>query len=161
VFALPFLLQQSVDTAGFGRSDQTILYGSAAPIDYFMLQPDARGASLPWITRFGGSGHFLYPGTALLMLAIAGFVLGLRRSAPDAPGADVARVVGFCLIAGTLALVLSLGLRLDLGGFRPYEVLRQHVPGYESIRNPFRFAALVQILLLPPAAVALDRLWRW
>jgi hypothetical protein len=196
VFALlaaPWLVGQARYTDPYHRSEETILGLSAQPVDYARLHPFEHGAStMPWLQDSGGTAHFLYPGTVLLLLAGAGFVLAFGRAARRSPlaiGADAdlvepggepgaeprsedgrdprddlideRRRVLFLVNALSLALVLSLGLRVDIGGFRPYDLLREHVPGYRNLRSPFRFAALAQVLLVPLAAVALDKLWRW
>jgi hypothetical protein len=204
VLAAPVLIGQARYTDPYHRSEETILGLSAEPVDYVRLHPLEHGAStMPWLQDTGGTAHFLYPGTVLLLLAGVGFVLAFGRAArkspsrvdahdpprePEAAAAldgadpldaasplapthdpapgredlvDIRRRVLFLLHALCLALVLSIGLRVDIGGFRPYDLLRDHVPGYRNLRSPFRFAALVQVFLVPLAAVALDALWRW
>ena len=57
-------------------------------------------------------------------------------------------------------------LRADLGQIRgvgiplPYRLLYQYVTGYEGIRGPDRFAAVVLLALCPFAAVGATHLWR-
>jgi hypothetical protein len=74
---------------------------------------------------------------------------------------DRRRTLWFLLAGLLLARTLSLGLHLDLAGFRPYDVVRDVVPGFESLRSPFRFDVLTQVFLVGLAGFALDRLWRW
>ncbi len=64
---------------------------------------------------------------------------------------------GGAVVAG----VLSLGLHLEIGGFAPYSVLRDHLPGFSRLRSPFRFAVVVQVLMVGLAGFALGRLWSW
>src|SRR5262249_45023139 len=132
---------------------------------------------LPFLRSEGGSFHALYPGTTLLVLAIAGVALAWRprRSTEpdndddddeDTEGDDAVepepsrRVVLFLGTGVLLAFALSLGEHLGIGPLNLYDVIREHVPGYASLRSPFRFAALVQIFLIPLAAIALHRMWR-
>ncbi len=188
VLVLPVVLEQAHYTAPYRRAAETIENLSAEPVDFLRLPPGALGSSfLPWLRDEGGSAHFLYPGTALLGLAVAGAMIELvrvarsraARSRAAATGTAVAAVgpaeptatidglieqrrrVLFCVAAAGLAIVLSVGLRLDIGGFRPYDVLRLHVPGFANLRSPFRFAVLDQVFLVPLAGLALGRLWGW
>jgi len=74
---------------------------------------------------------------------------------------DRRRRLWFLLAGLILARTLSLGLHLDLAGFRPYDVVRHAVPGLESLRSPFRFDVLTQVFLVALAGFAVDGLWRW
>jgi hypothetical protein len=51
-------------------------------------------------------------------------------------------------------------LHLEVGGWRPYGTLRAHVPGFDEVRSPYRAAALVQVALVPLAALGVTRLGR-
>ena len=163
--AVPFLLGQAHYTSAYSRSADTIRALSALPADYARLHPSARGGSLaPWLLDEGGTDHWLYPGTALLALAIAGAVVAARRAtaAPDAGARSRRRrEVLFLEVGLLLALVLSFGLRFEIGDASPYSLLRDHVPGFQDLRSPYRFSVLVQIFLVPLAAFALDALWSW
>ncbi len=195
VLALPVVLGQARYTEPYHRTAETIANLSADPVDFLRLPPAGLGASfLPWLRDEGGSSHYLYPGTALLVLAAVGAsaelvrTAGAQRHLVEAdPGADrrtadpaaaepisvdaveptvdalidQRRRVLFCITATCLAIICSLGLRAQVGGLQPYELLRLHVPGFANLRSPFRFAALSQVFLVPLAGLALDRLWSW
>ncbi len=164
VLALPFLLAQARYTNAYTRSDETIRALSALPVDYARLHPASHGASFaPWLADAGGTEHWLYPGTALLVLAIAGGVVATRRASVPSAAVERSRrrrVLLFLEIGVLLALLLSFGLRLASGGVGPYVVLRDHVPGFQDLRSPYRFAVLVQVFLVALAALGLDGLWR-
>ncbi|HEY8524335.1 MAG TPA: hypothetical protein VIL48_05185 [Acidimicrobiales bacterium] len=84
---------------------------------------------------------------------------GDHPAATARPGpADVPRRLTFLVAGAILARSLSLGLNLSLG---PYRLVRAVVPGYESLRSPFRFEVLTQVFLVALAAYGLDALWRW
>jgi hypothetical protein len=186
VLALPVVLEQARLTSGYTRSDELIREQSALSADFWHLPPQAHGAGvLPWVSGEAG-GEYLYPGTALLGLGIVGFVVGLRQvrpvadrtdtdAEPDAdppepepePEPDAGAGIDWrgrlMFLAGGVALsrLLALGLNLSLGGWSPYSVLQNLVPGFQSLRSPFRFAVLTEVFLVALAALALDALWRW
>lgn len=151
----PILLGQQRYTSSYHRSDSLILVNSAAPGAYLSLYENLPGASFtPWLRE--PTGERLYPGTVPVVLGIAGLVLLVQPG----PGRRRRVAAGAFLATGVvLALGLSMGLRLDLGGWHPYELVKAHVPGFADLRSPFRAAVLVHALLLPLAAVALGWLW--
>jgi hypothetical protein len=170
VLALPFVLSQASITSDYHRSTKTVRDLSAGGGDFWHLAPQAHGAGvLPWV-RESAAGHALYPGTVLLVLGVAGFVLAYRRfhppeqdeDPPDAQPPDVdvdrQRLLLFLILAACLARALALGLNLTVG---PYRLVRAVVPGFESLRSPFRFAVLTEVFLVALAAYGLDALWRW
>jgi hypothetical protein len=153
--AVPFLVGQEVVTADYARSEETIRQLSAWASDHLLLREGAAGAGvLPWV---GGSdaGIALYPGTALLVLAVGGaWVAWSERR--------VARRVVAFLVAGAVGTrVLSLGLELSVLGVEPYRLVRAVVPGYADLRSPNRAAAVSEVFLVALAAFGLDALWRW
>ncbi len=48
-----------------------------------------------------------------------------------------------------------------MGDWRPYELLRDYLPGFSQLRSPFRFGAFVQLFLMGLAGYGLGRLWNW
>jgi hypothetical protein len=155
--AVPALVAQARLTDGYTRTEDLIRALSARPGDLRLLSPGSGGLGVvPWVGEAAVDGFALYPGTALLGLAVAGFVLA-RRS--DAPGRR--RAAWFLLAGAVLARLLSFGLRLGVGGVEPYEAVRALVPGFASLRSPFRFAAVSEVFLLGLAGLGLDALWRW
>ena len=184
VLALPVVISQARITADYTRSDEVIQGLSATADDFWALDSRAHGTGpLPWLHQ-EGSGRGLYPGTALLVLGAGGFALAYGRLQRDAlavaadhpgsdgetEGADPAegadpvdrrRVLVFLVAGALLARLLALGLNLSIGGWQPYELLRTWVPGFASLRSPFRFAVLTEVFLVPLTAFALDALWHW
>ena len=160
VLALPVVLGQAHYTGGYERSDDEIRELSAGFGDYWRLDRHALGAGVaPWL-RDVDEGHGLYPGTVLLGLAIAGLVLTARR-ARGSTDPDERRRPWFLATGVLLAWLFSGGLKLDIGGFHPYDVVRTVFPGFEELRNPARFAVLGELFLLALAAYGLAALWRW
>jgi hypothetical protein len=154
VTALPVALAQRNITDPYTRSDVLIDEQSAQLVDYVHLDPSRTGITpLPFLRTGGGSGHALYPGTILVVFAIAGAVLAYTRRRRR-------REVTFLLVGAAVAVVLSFGGHLGIGSWNAYAFIQHHVPGYESLRSPFRFAALAQVLLVPVAAVGLHTLWQ-
>jgi hypothetical protein len=56
--------------------------------------------------------------------------------------------------------LLAFGLHLSIGGWEPYGLLRAFVPGFDSLRSPYRFTVLTEVFLVALAGLALDALWR-
>jgi hypothetical protein len=161
VLALPFLVPQARITADYTRSDETIDSLSANTSDFLRLPAGAAGVGLvPWVQDPAG-GHALYPGTVLVVLAVAGTVVAARRAAAEPTATDRNRQATFLLVGLMVAHLLSLGLNLSLGGWQPYQVVRRVVPGFESLRSPFRADVLTQLFAVALASLALDAAWRW
>jgi hypothetical protein len=95
-------------------------------------------------------GQRLFPGLGLLVLAGLGLFAGQQK-----------RVKLYLILAVMLALLLSLGLRLNVGGVQPYQWVRDYVPGFAQLRSPFRFAVIVQLHLALLAGFGLYNLERW
>ncbi|MDQ3647421.1 MAG: hypothetical protein M3433_02330 [Actinomycetota bacterium] len=160
VLALPIVLGQARYTSEYHRSDDTIRELSASAGDYWRLDDKALGAGIaPWLQDVPG-GHGLYPGTALIALAVAGLLVNVRR-AEGSITLDERRRPWFLFVGVCVASILSGGLKLSAFGFHPYEVVRSLVPGYDELRSPSRFAVLGELFLLGLAAYGLDALWRW
>ncbi|HEX8803621.1 MAG TPA: hypothetical protein VF743_05495, partial [Acidimicrobiales bacterium] len=182
VLALPLVLTQVDRTAGYRRPDELVRELSATTGDLWQLSPAAHGAGLlPWVGK-ADLGEPLYPGTVLMLLGVGGFALAYARlrdrdrdhaggGGGDRPGAGdrstaervriERRVVLFLVSGACLARLLSLGLNVDVGGTGPYALVRAAVPGFGSLRSPFRFAVLVEVFLVALSAYGLDALWRW
>jgi hypothetical protein len=150
----PTLIGQLRGTAAYERSDRARQDLSASPADWLRPHPDAIVAPrLPWTTDPSvPHARHLYPGTVLLVLA-GGALVALARG-------PRARWIGYAAVGASLAFVLSLGPRLELGEWRPYDLLASWVPGFAKIRSPFRFAVFGQLCLVILAGLALDGLWR-
>lgn len=136
---------------GFERSERTVTKYSASPGDYARVSPLTVGGGIVRGSPAAGA-KFLSPGWILVLLAL----LGLR-----AGGRAAARPWTYSLAAtAVLAFLLSLGPRLEIGGWRPWELVQAAVPGFAGLRSPFRLAVLVQISVLGLAALGGDDLLR-
>ncbi len=110
------------------------------------------GAPVParlWIPGPPATRGGMYPGT--LLLACVALGVWARRQDREV------RVVTALVV---LSVVLSILPTIELGGFRPFELLRAYLPGLERIREPRRAAALAMVLLPVLAALGLDQLAR-
>jgi hypothetical protein len=166
VLALPIVLAQSSITSEYERSTETIRNLSAGGRDFWQLAVETNGAGImPWLRDAGSGDNGLYPGTGLLVLAAAGLLLGSRDpgAAPSRGSTllDERRRPLFLFLGVCLAWLLSRGLKLSIFGRHPYEAIRDHVPGFEALRSPFRFAVLAELFLIGLAAYGLDALWHW
>lgn len=151
---LPVLPVQLEVTEQYPRSLESIRKTCAEPVDYIRLHRNAWGyKTASWLRTKGGSKHYLYPGTGLLMLAVFGWVIG-RRS-------PTKRWVHYCATGVLLTFLLSLGLKLSIGGWQPYELLRECWPGFHQLRNSHRFASFMQIFMVGLAGFGLMSIWRW
>ena len=146
VIALPALsLHREL---GFVRSDFVVQKLSARAGD-FLTRP--ANAWLDFPVRNAEDTAGLFPGLLLLGLALVGGLVG--RSNPRQ------RAWTAYLLLGTLAAtLLAIGLNLDLLGWRPFDTLRSVIPGLAELRSPFRYAAIMQLMLPILAALALARM---
>ena len=152
IAAPPLLAQRQILAKhNFSRTETTIRQNSAAPEDYLKTS-DANLFYKKLLHRPPERGQRLFPGWMLLALATAGVALPSKRISP--------RVRGYLLGAAALAFLLSLGLRLSIGGWEPYGLLRQFFPGMGELRSPFRFAVMGQIALALLAGIGLENVLR-
>ncbi|MGF1504535.1 MAG: hypothetical protein ACFB51_05280 [Anaerolineae bacterium] len=143
----PVATIQATHTQQFTRSEESIQRNSAELANY--TQPDDAALRAHVLPTQPPDGQPLYPGTVLLQLAAVGAICHADR-----------RMAGFLVVGAVLALLLSLGLNLRLGVWRPYALLIDIMPGFDRLRSPFRFAAFVQLFLLMLATLGLDVLWQ-
>ena len=139
-----------IKTMGFNRSLTTITDGSADLSEYLQVSPQL--LSSRWLPLPDGGGQYLFPGNLIIALAIMGTVVGIYRT-------EKRRWTGYLLAATAVAFFGSLGLNLHLGGWQPYFLLRDYVPGFADLRSPFRLAYWVQIYLALLGALGLDWFW--
>jgi len=150
---LPVALPQlaSIQEMGFSRSAQTIARSSALPADYLHPSPTLRESDwLPWRSV---SKQSLFPGIGLVSLALAGALVCSRQ-----PGQRP--WIGYLLFGTAIALLMSLGPNLRIGSWQPYSLLRVYVPGFSSLRSPFRLGHFVQVYTALLAATFLAHLWQ-
>ncbi|MEE8525853.1 MAG: hypothetical protein V3T72_18105 [Thermoanaerobaculia bacterium] len=98
---------------GFERSERTVYLLSASPHDFLSRPATAMVPVPPPSTPEQGDTAGLFPGLILLGLAVAGAVRGLRSP-------DKRRWIVFLLLSVLLALLLALGLKLAVAGWRPF-----------------------------------------
>ncbi|MDQ2983373.1 MAG: hypothetical protein M3R70_05550 [Actinomycetota bacterium] len=146
--ALPTSLRHS--DLGFMRP-AALVRGLSADAGDFVTRPPT--ASLPVPRRDPADTAGLFPGILLGGLALGGAVLAVRSTRW--------KRWGLWLIGGVaFSVVLALGLKLDLGGWRPFATLRGVSRAFAELRSPYRAAALAQLFLPVLAAFALWRLRR-
>lgn len=133
----------------FQRTDRMVTALSVRTSDYLALPKSAL------IGQHGDSrsiNHRLHSGWIKTSLALAGIIVGLRRR-------QTRRMTAFLLLTGLLAMLLSHGNHLHLGTWKLWPSLVQLVPGMAQVRNVFRFAYFVQLIVAIFAAFALWRLY--
>ncbi|MHB8645525.1 MAG: hypothetical protein ACYDAR_07035, partial [Thermomicrobiales bacterium] len=122
---------------------------SAHKASYLTVTP----GSLVWhhLLPTSGSQHSaLFPGAVLLIFAVLGFRF-VRRP-----------WMGGLAMLGAVSFVLSFGPTWgskESGTPLPYRFLYQYIVGYQGIRGPDRFAAVVLLALCPFAALGATWLW--
>lgn len=127
---------------------------SAQPPDYLRLDDRMWGCEkAPWLLPEEEYRWSLYPGTGLLGLAIVGLAAG--GCGPER------RWILYCLCGAALAWLLSLGMNWEVGGWRPYSLLRDSYPGVDKLRSPYRLAVFLQVFLVILAGYGLAALGRW
>jgi hypothetical protein len=155
ILIVPLASHQLAAVSGFDRPDSQIIGNSARLIDYLELDNDSLGSGLvPWLVDERGGAERLYPGTVVTVLALIGAVIGWRSTRR--------RWVATCAVGALFALLLSLGLNLELWGHQPYRILMAHWPGFGNMRSPYRAALFVQIFAVSLAGfplAALARRW--
>jgi hypothetical protein len=139
---------------GFTRSEEIVAALSAQARDFTTRPGSSRLAFPPREDSFAGDTGGLFPGFLLLGLGAAGAWLGWRQG--ERRLWIVCLLV--CAVGGGL---LALGLNLRIGDWRPFAGLREVVPGFRTLRSPFRAVAISQAALAALAALALARLASW
>jgi hypothetical protein len=136
---------------GFQRSERIVWALSARPAD-FLTRPQTALAPFPPPTSADTGG--LFPGTLLMALAVAGVLWSVHT-------AGHRRWSVYLAGSALMALLLALGLNLNLAGWRPFATLRATIPGIAMVRSPFRFAAITQICLAVLATLPLIHIAHW
>lgn len=131
----------------FDYPQQWILDLSARPLDY-LRPPGWQLVRLPELDDANGYPWPLCPGTLKMGVAGLGVVLGLLNRRRR-------RFVLFCTVIGLVAVLLSLGPRLEMGGFSVYRLLVDYFPGYGHVRSLLRFAFFFQIAVAMLAVIGL------
>lgn len=128
---------------------RTLASLSAVAADY-LVPPRPSLLGYPSLAPAGHEAVFkLGPGLVMAGLGVVGALYGLRRR-------RFRPWVGFWLLLGGCAFLLSLGPLLTVGGVRPYLFLLDHLPGFAQARNIMRFAVYVHLALMVLACIGLQ-----
>jgi hypothetical protein len=103
-----------------------------------------------WLLQPGASEKVLFPGLALLLLALAGLFVS----------AWSVRVRVSLGVATVVVFVFAMGSQF-FGGDYTYYVLWRYLPGWDALRTPGRLMLWVLLLLIVLAAGALTRAAEW
>lgn len=139
---------------GFQRSEAVVAALSAQARDFSTRPGSSRLAFPPREDTYTGDTGGLFPGFLLLGLGAAGAWIGWRQG-------ERRLWIAFLLVCVVGGGLLALGLNLRIGDWRPFASLREVVPGFRTLRSPFRAVAISQAMLATLAALALARLASW
>lgn len=147
---LPYLRVQS--DLDFEREPFEVTFWSAKRSDYLAAWPDNRLWNEPLADNFRHIEQALFPGLAILVLAVIGLTHPLVRREK------------WVLLAVTFgSVLLSFGLTGWVLGNEiplPYKVFYEYLPGFKAIRVPARFGMLALVGLGGLAGLGIDRVWR-
>ena len=145
---------------GMQRTVEAAEYFAARPQNYLGVPAFNRTwGRVQLLASQAAPERMLFPGALALLLA--GF--GLAKGQPRGQAALFA-------VVGLFAFALSLGPSLHLGATgppvalpfpMPYRVLFEHLPGFQSMRVPARFAVVVMLAVAVLAGLGAARLLRW
>jgi hypothetical protein len=176
--ALPYI-QQRLAMPEFDRPFSETVRLSADLFDFLRVNSDNILAQL--FPALGGRWAGLFPGLVATLLAAVAIAAvrrdhaKLTRSEPRsgrAPLLERARAairgwgeMGFLPVLFVCGLVFSLGPFLHVAGHRlpiplPYALCYYIIPGFSSMRTPFRFAVLVALATTVLAGLGFDALRR-
>ena len=150
---LPIALAQrrTLEEMGFQRGSETIRRHSATASDYGHYPDEVLADRL--FPRVAHEGQRLFPGYGLLLLGLAGALVGLYLPSSR-------RWTLYLVAAGGVAFLGSFGLNFSILEWQPYNVLRTIVPGFENLRSPYRLAVFVQLSLTLLGSRVLGVLWQ-
>jgi hypothetical protein len=140
IVALPIILplRAAAQANDFSRKERAVLSKSAKPAHYLASQSNA----LIQFDQFENSKNRRFnPGWFRMVLAAVGLSCGLlwgRRR----------RWLLFLLLIGSFAMAFSLGLNLDIFGWKPWQTLSDSLPGVGQVRSVFRFVWFVQMAIV-------------
>ena len=98
---------------------------------------------------------------ALVLALAAAVLLGVSPRARSFARAWLGTVAAFAFLAAAVAFVLSLGPEIRtngrlIGSTGPYALLYSHVPGFDGLRVPARYAMIVILFLATAAGFGAD-----
>ena len=186
-------MQSAKDALSLNRSETLVRRLSAVYTEY--LQPPSSSLLYEQILGVGSVGKNVFLGGMLLCLAAIGVITIFRGRGINGTGTNLKDTDGktppindktipslqrcsiFYTAMASIALLLSIGIPIStkgLGVYRflvwisPYNLLYKFVPGFSSIRSPYRFSLFVAFFLAILAGVGMlwvcrrvRSRWRW
>lgn len=149
---LPVL--QATEEHQFVRSEKLVERLSAHPADYIAGQDNAWLDPLHWFPSLkpdASASRRFQIGWIRMLFAAAAVIIAFRKKRNR-------RWTTFLILTGLSAFAFSLGPHLDIAGWKPWETVQQFVPGFQQVRNVFRFAWFVQIAVMLLAVAGFDAL---
>ena len=147
---LPYL--QVNEELRFEREVAEVSFWSAKRSDWLAASPDNRLWNQPTADNFRHIEQALFPGLALVLLALVGLTYpGFRRE----------KWVLLAIVIG--AIILSFGLTGWILGREtalPYRLFYDWLPGFKAIRVPARFGLLALVGLGGLAGLGVARIWQ-
>lgn len=140
ILILPIVLpiHEAAARNGFSRQEQ-IVRGQSATLDQYLATP---ATSLIQFEGLEGQANRQFNvGWIRMTLAVGGVVFGLWHG-------ERRRWLLFLLVTGVASLVFSLGLNLEVFGWKPWQTLSSSVPGVAQVRNVYRFVWFLQITVI-------------
>jgi hypothetical protein len=142
-------LHEVAEVRQFQRSRQSVEQLSLRPGDYAV----ARGRQIVDPGSLSPRSQWkVSPGILKYAFAGVGLLMGLCRRRSR-------RVTLFLAVFGAFGFALSLGTNLMVGTWRPWWTIAEFVPGASQVRNVFRFAFFVQMVVVLLAALGVSSLW--
>jgi len=164
----PFVFYQQTYVGDYHWDGAYIDSLAASVVDYVRVGDESVAAKMPWTLPAGPWPIRLYPGALLVIAAIVGSWQLLRETSGQTWEANCKsssmvsrRWLFVTLLMIQVALVLSFGRVEALGDGSPMNLLQSVVPGLDKLRSPYRLGMFVAVLMLPLAAIGIDRWWRW
>ncbi|MEP3479518.1 MAG: hypothetical protein ABJZ55_09745 [Fuerstiella sp.] len=139
---------------GFVRSVKIVERLSAYPSHYIASQDNSWLDPLNWFDGLkpdAKKSRRFHLGWIRMLFAVVAVVFCFRQK-------QNRRWTMFLILTAAAGFVFSLGLHLNLAGWKPWETVQQYVPGFQQVRNVFRFAWFVQIALMLLALSGFDAL---
>lgn len=128
----------AADANEFGRKEWSVKKQSATP-EQLLATPS--NSLIQFSQSENSNLRRFNPGwfrmTFAVLGATAAVVWGERR-----------RWTVFLLLTAVSATTLSLGLNIELFGWKPWQSISEHLPGFGQVRNVFRFVWLIQMSVI-------------
>lgn len=149
---LPIL--EASNEHGFVRSAKIVERLSAYPSHYIASQDNSWLDPLNWLDGWkpnAKASRRFHIGWIRMLFAVAAVIISFKQKRNR-------RWTMFLILSGVAGFAFSLGPHLNIAGWKPWETVQQYVPGFQQVRNVFRFAWFVQISLMLLALSGFDAL---